>query len=195
MADTLNTLDDDTLTGGALGGAPEECVDDRSWEDEDDEGLTLDEDGDEVWVDEGDGEEPDEDPAAPVRRPSPPPGFLRLIWKTKKHESGMSVRVCPQCEATGSAWVGGGYTDPKAQALADALKDEDGFGVTSSEAWANDEAGVGGECLRDHWSRYGTGYCMSCNVQFWHDFVGNCSTSKQQWHHYYKPTKGQLGLF
>lgn len=160
--------------------------------DEDEEGRSFDEEGEEVWV-----EEPEEDdtPSAPKRRPTPPKGFVLFTWKTKKHESGMSVRICPECGATGSTWMGGGYTDPKAQALADAFESSEDCALHNFDGWTNPELGIDGECLRDHWSRYGRGTCMGCGLEFWHDFVGNCSKKSEMWAYYYKPTKGQLGLF
>ena len=116
-----------------------------------------------------------------LRRPTPPPGFVRFRWDhTTVLSNGHRYRAprCPNCCAPNSeeddwgyAFGASGWQDPEAQALADAGQ--------STRVLA-------------HWSRYAYGRCLVCGCEFWHDFV--CDEQGRGYHYYYKPTRGQLAL-
>ena len=115
-----------------------------------------------------------------LRRPTPPPGFVRFRWDhTTVLSNGHRYRAprCPNCGAPNSeedtwGYVFGpsGWQDPEAQALADA-----------------------GQSIRvpAHWSRYTYGRCIVCGCEFWHDLICDGPAG---YHYYYKPTRGQLAL-
>ena len=177
--------------------------------------LELDEDSNfDEFVEEP--EEPAEDETR-LKRPSPPRGFVRFDWQRVKHESGATVNGCPQCGHFGSEWNAGGCTEPEADLVYQHLEyfqeiyeahcppPEVALAMTNlypndflfelnyrgdTSIWDSAQfGGFRGVALKLHWSRFGTGRCTGCGVEFWHDFVG------QKWAYYYKPTKGQLGLF
>lgn len=116
------------------------------------------------------------------RRPIPPTGFIFFKWKTKKD----SISLCPNCGGTkGYGYTSGGWTDPIAQKAYD-----DGIADGIRLCGAGDTSITYEDMpILLHWTRFGTGECLACGVKLWNDFVGH------KWHNYYKPTKGQLGLF
>lgn len=156
-----------------------------------------------------------------VRRPDPPPGWIRFRWPTKLASDGKTkLRACPGCHEAGVVWCGGGFTDPLAQILARGVADADErihsalFGVEHVVAFdggpfeprlrafestypllngaASRNATVDGVPLLLHWSRFGTGQCPSCGLAFWHDFGGG----GDDWWHYHPPAPGdQAALF
>ncbi len=118
------------------------------------------------------------------RIPSPPPGFIHFQWKTRPYErdKSISVQVCPVCDSFGSLWKGGGFTDPKAQAFYEKLlKENDGY--CSYQTFCSKFEGV---LIKAHWSRYGTGECCECGVEYWHDFVD------YPWRYYYNPASSKV---
>ena len=118
------------------------------------------------------------------RLPIPPPGFIPFHWKTRPYERDRSVavEVCPVCDSFGSVWNGGGFTDPGAQAFYEKLYREGGDHITFDAFCSK----YGGVMLKEHWSRYGTGKCTTCDVEFWHDFIG------YPWHYYYNPATSKI---
>ena len=114
-----------------------------------------------------------------LKRPKPPPGYIPFKWKHRPYErdKSVSVQVCPLCGNFGSVWSGGGFTDPEAQKLFGKLLRADN-GYCSYDLLCHKYEGV---MIKEHWSRYGEGYCSKCKVKYWHDFVG------YPWQYYYNP--------
>lgn len=136
------------------------------------------------------------------KRPTPPLGFVPVEWKTRilnRGEPGQySVRICPNCgtpksdgDKWGFRWFGGGWTDPGAQAAHDEGKAR---GIRLLGA-GDRQITYEGVPILTHWSRYGTGECIVCGCEFWHDYVGYNTGPHDQWAYYYRPTQGQLALF
>ena len=117
------------------------------------------------------------------RLPRPPPGFIHFHWKTKQDKTNqIAVNICPVCGGEGSVWQGGGLQDAGAQRFLEELREADGRSNTY-EIWCQKYEGV---MLKEHWSRYGTGKCTTCEVEFWHDFIG------YPWHYYYNPASARI---
>jgi len=114
------------------------------------------------------------------QRPIPPPGFVAFKWKTRPNKTDKDIKeiLCPVCGHFGMAWQGGGWQDPGAQAIYDAR-----IGFDSYDHLCQEYEGV---MLKCHWSRYGTGYCLSCGVKYWHDFFD------YPWHYFYNPSTSNL---
>jgi fermentation-respiration switch protein FrsA (DUF1100 family) len=136
------------------------------------------------------------------KRPTPPPGFVPFQWKTRLLRRGEpgehSAEICPNCGAPrragdrwGFRWLGGGWTDPAAQAAYD-----EGMAKGVRLLGAGDRQIVYENVpILMHWSRYGAGECVACGCPIWHDFVGHNSGPQDRWAYYYRPTRGQLALF
>ena len=121
-----------------------------------------------------------------MKRPNPPRVFAFFKWKTRKNKKWDVIEnLCPECGETGSCWNGGGWTDPGAQKA----YDEGEIKGIILQGGGDTAISYEGVAILCHWSRYGAGYCLKCNVEFWHDFVGN------SWQYYYKPETGQMPLF
>ena len=117
------------------------------------------------------------------RLPTPPPGFIPFHWKTRQDKANQAtVSICPVCGGEGSIWQGGGLQDAGAQRFLEKLRKADGRSNTY-EIWCQKYEGV---MLKEHWSRYGTGKCATCEVEFWHDFIG------YPWHYYYNPASAKI---
>ena len=136
------------------------------------------------------------------KRPTPPPGFVPIDWKTRVLNRGEpsqhSVQICPNCGAPegdgdkwGFTWLGGGWTNPGAQAVYDEGKAR---GIRLLGA-GDRQITYEGVPILTHWSRYGTGECIVCGCEFWHDYVGYNTGPRDQWAYYHRPTQGQLALF
>jgi len=130
--------------------------------------------------------------------PVPPPGFIPFKWKTKAHRDHVA-NLCPVCSAEGSMWGGKhqpdmGFQDAGIVKFLRDLKKEKGLG---EDDYLFYDEGKGhfvaiydgeyeGDSVKSHWSRYGTGECSNCHVQFWHDFIG------YPWHYYYNPATATI---
>jgi hypothetical protein len=72
-------------------------------------------------------------------------------------------------------WSGGNWVDPKAQ---EAWEKGKARGIILMGA-LDPSVSYEGEPILNHPSRYGSGGCLRCGTDFWHDFVG------RYWRHYY----------
>jgi len=113
-----------------------------------------------------------------VRRPTPPPGYVFFKWRRKNGNL-----ACPECGRFGFCWNGGGWTDPRAQR---AFEEGEAKGIILCGA-GDPKISCDRTPILMHWSRYGVGNCMSCDLSYWHDFGGGL---RSDWHYYYKPTRG-----
>lgn len=130
------------------------------------------------------------------KRPRAPAGFVPFKWKMKKHESGCSVQLCPECKlfegyVSNSRTSPHGWQDKTAMALMRHAEKKN-LGERRGE-WSNMLVMIDGEYLRDHWSRWGMMECLGCKTLIWHDFITDTGDSTGKWNYYYKP-KGQQTL-
>lgn len=95
-----------------------------------------------------------------LKRPIPPVGFKKWIPEGTPPE-------CPNCgKNLGQVWDGGGFTDAGAQNFLEEVMRQNNLNSYDRLCLEYD-----GEMIKSHWSRYGTGRCLACSCQFWHDFV------------------------
>lgn len=106
-------------------------------------------------------------------RPTPPKGYERFDPETERIDDG-ARRRCYFCdEVAGLAYKPSNtWSHPTAQ------KADEIFNCVCGT-----EVMVHGLTLNSHWSRYGTGTCLSCDTMMWHDFGG---WSDGKWH-WYRP--------
>lgn len=116
-----------------------------------------------------------------TRRPPPPVGFVP--WKQRyRNVGGATVLICPRCDdANGFKWHDGGLYrsgEPGEYERWCVMKDRpDRF-----EKW------------KFHWSRFGLGRCLRCELLVFHDFVDgpmakHCGAGWQFYHEEIKETR------
>lgn len=110
------------------------------------------------------------------RRPAPPPGFVFFKWRTRNGQP-----TCPSCGTFGTMWNGGGWADPGAQQAFDRGAER---GIVLGGA-LDSRISYQGSPILVHWSRYATGRCLACDLEYWHDFGG--AAMRGDWDYYYKP--------
>lgn len=118
------------------------------------------------------------------RRPVPPVGFVRM--KKKDH--------CPVCKKkmgheVGAVFKGSGWQDEDVQAAMDAYQAELDAWRTEVAANPTDHPPMPErpQNVFGHWSRYGLGRMLCCNVELWHDFGAEDNPLSTEWLYYYQP--------
>jgi hypothetical protein len=123
------------------------------------------------------------------KQPLPPFGYIEGKITQKAGPDGqLQSPTCPVCKKPcGFVWRGGGWADPKAMAFYRK--------IDMDETISEYEKGCKryeGQMIKEHWSKYGFGHCISCKAKAWHDFIGGYTEFRGKskyvdWKYYFKP--------